>query len=495
MQRICELEAEVVVLKFQMDDKTNEDMDPFKEYLTNELENKKCEIEKLNGDLKKRTYNLQELVNKELWDKNRQIEKLEKRLNSIIENNELEVMSLNQQISARDQQLKILQEKVGELGITANMPLSLMQGGLTRTPELDRTDELENLSGEDVVGLKALLKKSSDEKKYLYRKVDELKERLRNTPERDCGSRTVWNLKAECVRAKEQAEKAEIFRREAAEVCGLLTVRLEELAGFLDSLLTNRDSLSGVSQKRRQAIKQAVDQSRELSRHLSLSFANRPSEDSSLPWNSEEESCGDGLNEKFKSLLAESPKSSPELAKESISRSRDKVISEQSAMISRLREQLKVLNQQIKQRDIELSHCQTEKSKLCDTNRTDILDLDTQYDITFNVSNKSEAEVCNASSDGSGVKRRPETVEISRFEKSCQKILVVPDGKWKNTAVPQGSHEASESESWSEPDRNVSLARMGRIEDTAVSVSVRSLKCDSESSEETLNENSRNSGK
>lgn len=464
MERISELEAEVVVLKSQLDDKTN---DSAKQYLSNELEKKRCEIEKLNGELKKRNYNLQELVNKELWDKNRQIERLEKRLNVITEKNEFQIVALNQQISARDQQLKILQDKVGDLGITANMPLSLVQGnGLT----VEKMENIENFEGDDVCALKNLLMKSCDERKYLYKKIEELKEKLKNTPERDCDSKTVQNLMLECQKAKEEVVKTEGFRKEAAQVCKELTCRLEELAGFLDSLLTNRDLLSCIGMKKRQVIIQAVEKSRDLSRHLSLSFVNKALNDTY------EQIEGDTMNSETLG----------------ISFSRDQVISDQSIMISKLREQLKYLNQQIKQRDIELSHCQTEHLKSVSDLERNESDLE---DILCLMNETNKTEWLNGSGDDKeDDKKRPETVEISRFEKSCQKTLIMPDGKWKSCLAT--SQEASESEAWSEPDRSVSLARIG-LEEISVNISsIRNSKCNesTESSEGTLNETSRNSG-
>lgn len=51
----------------------------------------------------------------------------------------------------------------------------------------------------------------------------------------------------------------------------MLTERLEELAGFLDSLLTTKMLLE-MSGDQHEAIRQAVDRSRELSRRLTLSF-------------------------------------------------------------------------------------------------------------------------------------------------------------------------------------------------------------------------------
>ncbi|WP_208972692.1 hypothetical protein, partial [Escherichia coli] len=84
-------------------------------------------------------------------------------------------------------------------------------------------------------------------------------------------------------------------------------------------------------------IVQAIEKSRDLSRHLSLSFVNK------------------ALNDTYDPIEGDTNNS--ELG---ISFSRDKVISEQSIMISKLREQLKYLNQQLQQRATELSHCQTE---------------------------------------------------------------------------------------------------------------------------------------
>lgn len=56
----------------------------------------------------------------------------------------------------------------------------------------------------------------------------------------------------------------------------MLTKRLEELAGFLDSLITDR-SLIHLNTDTYKAIRHAIDSSRELSHRLTLSF-----EDASL---------------------------------------------------------------------------------------------------------------------------------------------------------------------------------------------------------------------
>lgn len=82
-----------------------------------ELQDKNREIEKLNGELKKCTCYLQEIVNTELWDKNRQIEKLQSK-----QDNTTEVMRLKKELTGKDSQLKLLKEKICELGLDIQLP-------------------------------------------------------------------------------------------------------------------------------------------------------------------------------------------------------------------------------------------------------------------------------------------------------------------------------------------------------------------------------------
>lgn len=71
-----------------------------------ELEEQKKEVESLKKELKKKTYNLQGLVNTELWDKNREIEKL----NKVCERKHMEVLALQKQL--REFPLTLMQEKM-----------------------------------------------------------------------------------------------------------------------------------------------------------------------------------------------------------------------------------------------------------------------------------------------------------------------------------------------------------------------------------------------
>lgn len=77
-----------------------------KDTLQKELETQKKEVESLKKELKKKTYNLQGLVNTELWDKNREIEKL----NKVCERKHMEVLALQKQL--REFPLTLMQEKM-----------------------------------------------------------------------------------------------------------------------------------------------------------------------------------------------------------------------------------------------------------------------------------------------------------------------------------------------------------------------------------------------
>lgn len=63
-------------------------------------------------ELKKCTCYLQEIVNKELWEKNREIEKMHKKQEAIPE-----LVKLKKELSGKDLQLKLLKEKICELGL------------------------------------------------------------------------------------------------------------------------------------------------------------------------------------------------------------------------------------------------------------------------------------------------------------------------------------------------------------------------------------------
>lgn len=77
------------------------------------------------------------------------------------------------------------------------------------------------------------------------------------------------------IQAQNAAEQANRWRKECADVCAVLTIRLKELAGFLDSLLKHKDVLSVLAQDRHRAMRKAVDRSLDLSRTLNMSAPGR----------------------------------------------------------------------------------------------------------------------------------------------------------------------------------------------------------------------------
>uniref|UniRef100_A0A182P736 Centrosomin N-terminal motif 1 domain-containing protein n=1 Tax=Anopheles epiroticus TaxID=199890 RepID=A0A182P736_9DIPT len=83
----------------------------------------------------------------------------------------------------------------------------------------------------------------------------------------------IKQLNDELTKAREEAEKAQKWRKEYADLCAISTHRLEELAGFLDSLLKNKELVGSLSTDSRKAIRNAVDRSLDLSRSLNMSIS------------------------------------------------------------------------------------------------------------------------------------------------------------------------------------------------------------------------------
>jgi hypothetical protein len=83
---------------------------------------------------------------------------------------------------------------------------------------------------------------------------------------------TIQQKEIEIENAQKDAEKAQIWRKRCSEVCTLLTVRLRELAMFLDSLLCNE--FKGLCPDRRKAIRTSVENSLDLSKSIDMSSAS-----------------------------------------------------------------------------------------------------------------------------------------------------------------------------------------------------------------------------
>uniref|UniRef100_A0A1I8NRW2 Centrosomin N-terminal motif 1 domain-containing protein n=2 Tax=Stomoxys calcitrans TaxID=35570 RepID=A0A1I8NRW2_STOCA len=192
------------------------------------IEQQEATIQTLRADVKKKTADLQNFVNKELWEKNREIE----RLNKMLSNNS---------------------------GAT-NSPTSPRKNNSSQ----DNGNEGQQ-SFSDVEYAKAVQRN-----KLLQRKVDILLQRLgaeRNT------DAVISQLRIELKQAQANAENAEKWRRQCADLCSTLSTRLEELAGFLNSLLKHKDVLGVLAVEKRKAMRRAVDRSLDLSKSLNMTLS------------------------------------------------------------------------------------------------------------------------------------------------------------------------------------------------------------------------------
>uniref|UniRef100_A0A8D8UEV9 Centrosomin n=1 Tax=Cacopsylla melanoneura TaxID=428564 RepID=A0A8D8UEV9_9HEMI len=198
-------------------------------FMALQLKSKTEEIERLNTELKKRTFNLQELVNTELWQKNKEIEKLMRKS----EKKQTELSHMKQILREKENHLLYLQKEMNDIHAEINANVS----GGTLLP---------------------------DHRKLIDR-LKSLKENI------DCVSVDKEGLLTQLANLKVSLNICDKQRREALQACWVLNKRLEELADFLESLISSSDVLS-LSSKKKQIIKHAVDASRELSRTFSVTF-------------------------------------------------------------------------------------------------------------------------------------------------------------------------------------------------------------------------------
>ncbi|XP_054282058.1 centrosomin-like isoform X2 [Macrosteles quadrilineatus] len=380
-----------------------------------ELEDKNKEIENLKKELKKKTFNLQGLVNKELWDKNREIEKL----NKLCERQHVEMMSLEKQI--REYQLTMM-EKVSGFTSPVTFQRSIFNDKENQQPMTDTRMQIQRLV---------------EDKRQLQRTVEELQARLLNTPERDKESAQIQALREE----KDAAEKQ---RKEAVNACVLLTTRLQELADFLESLLP---LLCG---KKRKYVQQAVERSRELSRSLSLA-----AEESSLlqcsTWTDLQPSLVVPLLPDISTVdfwsgdEAEEPFSGDEAGK---------------AAAETLNTEKNCDNPFLN------SIFNFDGKKFSIGSKED----DAFYDLA-DITEGSLVDTCSEALDNTCTRINPEvkSSNIGKITLTSRKKSV---GDTKERSVKE---DGSECETWSEPDRDVSYARMGLKEDL---VNKTTLACD-----------------
>ncbi|KAL1494277.1 hypothetical protein ABEB36_009901 [Hypothenemus hampei] len=259
-KKIIDLEFEVLASN-QLADRTDPSLlekgdcgsEKQSSFYRRELDEKNLEIERLTEELNKCTCNLQEIVNTELWAKNREIEKLHQKLE-----NTSEIAKLKKELSSKDLQLKLLKEKISELGLDMKLPV-------------DDTFELKDLSlsNTNVQHIKTLqgqLKMAKEEKLFFENRVKEL----------ETSQMIIEKLKRENEDIKIQLEKSERLRREINEVCSVMGNRLEELAIFLDSLLKQKSVLGFLGSAKNKRLREIISNSLDMSRSFTMSLMVNP---------------------------------------------------------------------------------------------------------------------------------------------------------------------------------------------------------------------------
>lgn len=397
-----------------------------------EIEEKDKEIERLETELRKRTCDLQGIVNKELWEKNREIERLQKRFGAVIENKEHTITNLEKTLSNKELQLNVLKDRISELGVQIDLPTN------SEVP----TDSKVNLPDETKT-LQEQLKSCMRERKYFMEQIEKLQQKLNSVSDSE-NLKRLEQLRNEYDDLRKELEKSEQLRAESNEVCGILSTRLEELARFLDSLLQQKSVLGFLGWKRNNKLRQIVNQSLDLSRALSNSLLEHPDQSllqltniSNLLNSTKTEQ--ENMSEIFEpsdegaSTFSIIPSDitltyQSHLKTSKSDKTQNNIVEEQANVIKVLREQIENLKREIELRD-------TEKS------------VENDHDLVNVLMNFPAAQNKILS---------PQKIVEDLMSQDKLKQALNTSSTLKNRTENQ-----SESESWSEPDREVSQARMG----------------------------------
>lgn len=363
-----------------------------------EIEEKDREIARLNLELKKCTCYLQEIVNKELWEKNKEIEKLHnKQVNSP------EITKLKKDLSGKDLQLRILKDKISELGIDINIPSQ----------------------GSPLSKDKCSLSTSLMEQREKLSKLENV-DNLEN----------IHKLNTDNEFLKMELEKSEKLRQETNQVCSLLNLRLEELAVFLDTLLKQKSVLGFLGIQKERKLRDIISTSLDLSKSFAMSISYNPDQSLTQLSNitallngsifqdfNSEQSPEDEQTDDTRVILSIIP-DNVTLTYQNHLQLENNTEPKKEDVIVALRDQIVKLKHELQLRDNELNRLNniyfSDKKSETEENKVDFV-LGLQDSKLFKSPKKSQ------------------TLINLKQESECQ----------------------SESESWSEPDRVVSRARIG----------------------------------
>ncbi|KAK7790444.1 hypothetical protein R5R35_009489 [Gryllus longicercus] len=190
-------------------------------------------IARLSAELRRRTANLQELVNKELWDKNRQIERLQARLARLGSPATLPAPAPAPPAASADKApttpppasppAQACNVTVGEGDAAAPAPTSEDDGALEA----------------EEAALRRQLAESVRERACLAAQLEELRRRVHDATASASASASDGGggADAEVAATREALARAEAGRRDALAACAALARRLEALARALPPLL------------------------------------------------------------------------------------------------------------------------------------------------------------------------------------------------------------------------------------------------------------------
>ncbi|XP_014278828.2 centrosomin isoform X3 [Halyomorpha halys] len=402
-------EYEGISLAHKCDEKSKSDSeipemdDPEKSYLYSALEDKRKQVEQLNEKLRKRTIDLQELVNKELWSKNKEIEKL----NRVCEKQVRDWSEQRTKLKSQETDIKALREEIERLRHELNTRINL-------------SSATQNINGREST------EKSQDNLVNVQLKT------LRDELEKQIGYNAELNSRCEDLRIS--AETSEKSRKDLMNACCLLTTRLEELSSFLESLLP---SLAG---RKRRLVKEAIDRSREMSKSLSLSCL----EESSILCKSIEPILPDVSQVDF---------NSEEDLDDTLLHSNVTTLEEKNNEVMQLRSQMDSLVQKLKDSSPEIKR-KSGRSQASPWSLSGSL----QEQRPFSPQPFDESSLFGDCIPGIALEDITEGTGIESFDTDTEAKNLA---EVKKVGQLASYGHGSESEGWSEPDRTVSLARIG----------------------------------
>ncbi|KAL3281603.1 hypothetical protein HHI36_004810 [Cryptolaemus montrouzieri] len=435
LNKVKNLEADIIDMERNMLDEDEHKKEITDNMYSKLFDEKNKEIAKLKEEIKKRTHNLQTIVNNELWQKNKEIEKLHIKYAQLLNAKEMDMINLKQSfsnlssnldqlkteneekhiensnlkidISDLKLQLQLLRDKIGEIGLISDDKLEV---------------EIIISSLDNVKTIRTQFDEIKNERDILKTKIQEMVNSVRIDGDLIINAEQEKELES----FKMQLKISEALRKQSTEACQILRAQLEELALFLDSLMKQKSVLGFLGNTQNKKLRDAIDHSLDLSKSVNMSLSLNP--DHTLMQLSNISAllnCSDlSNNTEIDNSNVCSFSIIPDRANLTY-QNRVSNVAENSAepnqpyVVKSLEDQIQMLRQEIAMKNSEL--------------------------------NKFRREMKNGKDLRSHARPR------------------LSPSKLKNVSVTRNHNVDSESETWSEPDVNVSKARIGLFRENSVS--------------------------